>query len=140
MAMATSTWSMYRHRSLRRTMKTGSAVFLVSALVLLVAPRLFVDLLGLPVGFGVSGPDAITWALRMIGLLLVALSVALNLTARHAKASDLRLMSVVMIGVSAALSWLTFSAPGEPTWFRWAYVAVGAAFALAYLIGLSSRR
>jgi hypothetical protein len=132
-------FSMHRRSRLRRVMMTGSIVFALSAVILLAVPGFFVDLLGLPKGFG-PGLLSLEWTMRMIGVAIAALAVALNILSRNAKAADLRLMALAMIVVSAAFAWLTYIAPGDMTWFRWLYVAIGAGFALAYAFAFPSRR
>jgi hypothetical protein len=139
MSAGAGNFSMHRRGRLRRVMMLGSIVFALSAVILLVAPGFFIGLLGLPKGFGQS-LASLEWTMRMVGIAIAALAVALNILSRNAKAADLRLMALAMIVVSSALAWLTYIAPGDMTWFRWLYVAIGAGFALAYAIAFPSRR
>ena len=56
------------YSSIRTTLKAGSMVFGASALFLLVAPTLFLDLLGL------DSNVPMVWSMRMIAITLVALA------------------------------------------------------------------
>jgi hypothetical protein len=139
MGISAGNFSMHRRGRLRRVMMIGSVVFALSAVILLAVPGFFIELLGLPKGSG-PGIVSLEWTMRMVAVAIAALAVALNILSRNAKASDLRFMALAMIVVSAAFAWLTYIAPGEMTWFRWLYVAIGAGFALAYAFTFPSRR
>jgi hypothetical protein len=116
--------------ALRNVLKAGSMVFGASALFLLVLPDLFLDLLGL------SQSDEMAWAMRMIGITLLAL--AGNMWNNAGQSSDVRVGNVakVMCVSATALGVLTLLIPGEITWFSYLYAAVGFGFALAYLVNL----
>jgi hypothetical protein len=118
------------YSALRNVLKAGSIVFGASALFLLVLPRLFLDLLGL------SQSDEMAWAMRMIGITLLAL--AGNMWNNAGQSSDERVGNVakVMCVSATALGVLTLLIPGEITWFSYLYAAVGFGFALAYLVNL----
>jgi len=58
---------MYQH-GVKQTLKAGSAVFGASAIFLLIAPRLFLDLLDL------ESNDQMVWSMRMIAITLIALA------------------------------------------------------------------
>ena len=58
---------MYQH-GIKNTLKAGSIVFGASALFLLIAPALFLDLLG------ADDSNQMIWAMRMIAITLLALS------------------------------------------------------------------
>jgi len=116
---------------LRRVLATGATVFGLSALLLLVSPSLFNELLGIT-----ATPD-LDWAMRMIGLTLVAL--AGNMLSVSLKGTDSSVMfSARVMALSAAgLGVLTLLIPVDVlTWFDYAYAAVGFGFSLAYLVGL----
>ena len=120
---------------LRRVLATGATVFGLSALLLLVSPSLFNELLGIT-----ATPD-LDWAMRMIGLTLVAL--AGNMLSVSLKGTDSSVMfSARVMALSAAgLGVLTLLLPVEAlTWFDYAYAAVGFGFSLAYLGGLLRSR
>ena len=118
------------YSALRNVLKAGSIVFGASALFLLVLPGLFLDLLGL------SQSDEMAWAMRMIGITLLAL--AGNMWNNAGQSSDERVGNVakVMCISATALGVLTLLNPGEITWFSYLYAAVGFGFALAYLVNL----
>ncbi len=118
------------YSALRNVLKAGSMVFGASALFLLVLPDLFLDLLGL------SQSDEMAWAMRMIGITLVAL--AGNMWNNAGQSSDVRVGNVakVMCVSATALGVLTLLIPGEITWFSYLYAAVGFGFGLAYLVNL----
>jgi hypothetical protein len=118
------------YSALRNVLKAGSIVFGASALFLLVLPDLFIDLLGL------SQSDEMAWAMRMIGITLLAL--AGNMWNNAGQSSDVRVGNVakVMCVSATALGVLTLLIPGEITWFSYLYAAVGFGFALAYLVNL----
>ncbi len=118
------------YSALRNVLKAGSIVFGASALFLLVLPDLFLDLLGL------SQSDEMAWAMRMIGITLLAL--AGNMWNNAGQSSDERVGNVakVMCVSATALGVLTLLIPGEITWFSYLYAAVGFGFALAYLVNL----
>ena len=105
-------------------------LFGASALFLLVLPDLFLDLLGL------SQSDEMAWAMRMIGITLLAL--AGNMWNNAGQSSDVRVVNVakVMCVSATALGVLTLLIPGEITWFSYLYAAVGFGFGLAYLVNL----
>lgn len=120
---------------LRRVLATGATVFGLSALLLLVSPSLFNELLG------ISATPDLDWAMRMIGLTLVAL--AGNMLSVSLKGTDSSVMfSARVMALSAAgLGVLTLLIPVEAlTWFDYAYAAVGFGFSLAYLVGLLRSR
>ena len=56
------------YQGIRTTLKAGSMVFGASALFLLIAPSLFLDLLGL------ENNEPMVWSMRMIAITLVALA------------------------------------------------------------------
>jgi hypothetical protein len=118
------------YSALRNVLKAGSMVFGASALFLLVLPDLFLDLLGL------SQSDEMAWAMRMIGITLVAL--AGNMWNNAGQTSDERVGNVakVMCVSATSLGVLTLLIPGEITWFSYLYAAVGFGFGLAYLVNL----
>jgi hypothetical protein len=116
--------------ALRNVLKAGSIVFGASAVILLVLPAFFLELLGL------SQSDEMVWAMRMIGITLLAL--AGNMWNNSGQDSDVRVGNVakVMCVSATALGVLTLLIPGEITWFSYLYAAVGFGFALAYLVNL----
>jgi len=118
------------YSALRKVLRAGSIVFGASAVILLVLPAFFLELLGL------SQSDEMVWAMRMIGLTLLAL--AGNMWNNAGQDSDVRVGNVakVMCVSATALGVLTLLIPGEITWFSYLYAAVGFGFGLAYLVNL----
>ncbi len=118
------------YSALRKVLRAGSLVFGASALFLLVLPAFFLELLGL------SQSDEMVWAMRMIGITLLAL--AGNMWNNAGQDSDVRVGNVakVMCVSATALGVLTLLIPAEITWFSYLYAAVGFGFAIAYLVTL----
>lgn len=118
------------YSGLRKVLRAGSIVFGLSALFLLVLPAFFLDLLGL------SDSAEMVWAMRMIGITLVAL--AGNMWNNAAQSSEERVANVakVMCVSATALGVLTLLNPVEITWFSYLYAAVGFGFGIAYLVNL----
>jgi hypothetical protein len=118
------------HSALRKVLRAGCIVFGASALFLLILPDLFLDLLGL------SRSDEMAWAMRMIGITLLAL--AGNMWNNAGQDSDARVGNVakVMCVSATVLGVLTLLIPGEITWFGYLCSAVGFGFAIAYLVNL----
>jgi hypothetical protein len=120
--------------SLRWTLRAGSVVFAASAVLLLVAPGLFLELLGLA-----PSDSALEWSMRMIGMVLVALA-ALMWMVSHA-GDDVWTMraGVVMAIIAAGLGVLTLMIPAPLGWFNLAFAAVGFLFAANYVVCMARR-
>ena len=118
------------YSALRNVLRAGSIVFGLSALFLLVLPAFFLDLLGL------SESAEMVWAMRMIGITLMAL--AGNMWNNAAQSSEARVANVakVMCVSATALGVVTLLNPVEITWFSYLYAAVGFGFGIAYLVNL----
>jgi len=116
---------------IRITLRIGGLVFLLSALLLILVPGVFLDLLALD---GASAP--LQWSMRMIGVTLIAL--AANMWAVSMGASDRAIFGVglVMAIVATALGILTLATPAPRGWFAILYAGVGFGFGLAYLASL----
>ena len=120
---------------LRRVLLTGSTVFGLSALLLIISPSLFNELLG------ISSTPELDWAMRMIGLTLVALAGNMMSVSLRGKDAAVIFSARVMAVSAAGLGVLTLLIPVETlTWFDYAYAAVGFGFSLAYLVGLVRAR
>lgn len=122
-------------RLIRVVLGLGSLVFVISGILLVVAPSLMAELLGLS-----TVVDA-TWTLQMLGAALLGLSGQMWLV-RRAPDHPVLGAAVVMIISGGLMTVLTLTLPGEWTAVRWVYLGVGAVFCLAYLllILLSRRR
>jgi O-antigen/teichoic acid export membrane protein len=112
---------------IRLVLRAGSLVFGLSAVILIVLPGLFNELLG----FASNAP--LEWSMRMIGITLVALSGNMYSVSTRGSAKSVVFSGRVMIFSAAALGVLTLLIPASLTWFTIAYAAVGFGFSLAYL-------
>ena len=120
---------------LRRVLFTGAAVFGFSALLLIISPSLFNELLG------ISSTSELDWAMRMIGLTLVALAGNMMSVSLKGKDEAVLFSARVMAVSAAGLGVLTLLIPVETlTWFDYAYAGVGFGFSLAYSFGLVRAR
>ncbi len=120
---------------IRRTLRVGAVVFGLSALLLVLAPALFLDLLVLD-----GSSTALQWSMRMIGLTLVALAAQMWIVSRSASDRYVTAAGVVMAIVATALGMLTLLIPSGLSWFTICYGAVGFAFGLNYAVCLIRKR
>jgi hypothetical protein len=120
---------MYQH-GIKNTLKTGSIVFGASALFLLIAPSLFLDLLG------IDESDQMIWAMRMIAITLVALAGNMWQNSKLNTAASLGFVGRVMFIAAAALGFLTVFIPNELTPFAILYAIIGFGFSVSYLVNL----
>lgn len=119
----------------RATLRTGAVVFGLSALLLLVLPGLFLDLLLLD-----GDSAALQWSMRMIGLTLVALAGNMWIVSRSVSDAAVTTAGIVMAVVATGLGVLTLAIPAELGWFTVLYAAVGFAFGLNYAVCLVRQR
>jgi hypothetical protein len=115
-----------KDRPLRLTLKTGSLVFGLSAVLLLLTPSIFLSLLGLPEG------AELDWSMRMIGITLVALAGNMFSVAHFGSENAVRFSARVMQVSAGGLGLLTLLIPEVLTWFTVAYAIVGFGFSTAY--------
>ena len=120
---------MYQH-GIKNTLKGGAVVFGASAIFLLAAPAVFLDLLGL------EDSAELIWAMRMIGITLIALAGNMWQNAKSTNAGVIRFVGRVMFISALSLGVLTIFIPAELTVFSITYAAIGLSFALLYLINL----
>ena len=120
---------MYQH-GIKNTLKAGSIVFGASALFLLIAPALFLDLLG------IDETDEMIWAMRMIAITLIALAGNMWQNSKLNTASSLGFVGRVMFIAAAALGFLTVFIPNELTPFAILYAIIGFGFSVSYLVNL----
>lgn len=113
----------------RMTLRVGSIVFGLSALMLLILPELFLNLLALN-----AGSVSLVWAMRMIGITLVALAGNMWVNSRNTSDAHVRAVGIVMAFAATALGVLTIWIPAPLTWFTALYAAVGFAFGLNYAV------
>lgn len=117
----------------RAVLKAGSLVFGLSAVALVLAPKLFNELLGL-----VSSPE-LEWSMRMTGITLVALAGNMYAHSTRGTEESVRIVGTVMLVSAFALGVLTLLIGVPLTWFTIAYAVVGFSFSAAYLWALLSR-
>ena len=121
---------MYQH-GVKKTLKAGSAVFGASAIFLLIAPKLFLDLLDL------ESNDQMVWSMRMIGIILFALAGNMWQNSKITNnAAALKYVGMVMVLAAAGLGFLTIFIPATLNPFTIGYAVIGFSFALVYLINL----
>lgn len=118
---------------IRYVLRAGATVFTVSAIVLLAAPEWFT------VELGLDATPGTTWTMRMLAAALLGLAGQMALVSRGSDRA-VRLGAGVMIIAGGLFTAFTFIVPGPWTWLRWAYVAFGATFWLAYVILLIAGR
>ena len=124
---------MYQH-GVKQTLKAGSAVFGASAVFLLIAPELFLDLLNL------ESNDQLVWSMRMIAITLIALAGNMWQNSKlNNSAAGLRYVALVMIFSAASLGVLTLLIPAKITIFTAVYAAIGFLFAISYLVNLTRK-
>ena len=120
---------MYQH-GVKRTLKAGSIVFGLSALLLLIVPGVFLDLLG------VTNNSEMIWSMRMIGITLVALAGNMWQNSKLNNAAALGFVGRVMFVAAAGLGFLTIFIPASLTPVAIGYAVIGFAFSISYLINL----
>ncbi len=120
---------MYQH-GIKNTLKAGSIVFGLSAVFLLIAPALFLDLLG------ADNSNPMIWSMRMIAITLLALAGNMWQNAKLNTASSLGFVAKVMFIAAAGLGFLTIFIPNELTPFAIAYAIIGFSFSISYLVNL----
>ncbi|MEY3999785.1 MAG: hypothetical protein RLZZ626_140 [Actinomycetota bacterium] len=111
---------------LRKVLVAGSAVFSLSALLLIAAPALFESLLDL------DSTPALDWSMRMIGITLVALAGNMFSVSLRGSDASVRFSGRVMQVSAFALGVLTLLIPTQLAWFSVTYALVGFGFSLAY--------
>ena len=116
---------------IRTTLKLGSTVFGLSAILLLALPSPFLDLLALD-----SESDALIWSMRMIGITLVALTGNMWMNSQQRDDAVVRRVGIVMAVCATGLGALTLLIPADATWFTYVYAAVGFSFGANYIVCL----
>jgi hypothetical protein len=120
---------MYQH-GIKQTLRAGSIVFGLSALFLLIAPGIFIDLLGF------SNNSEMIWAMRMIGIILLALAGNMWQNSKLNNATALGYVGRVMFIAAAGLGFLTIFIPVSLTPVAIGYAVIGFAFSISYLVNL----
>ena len=119
--------------AIRKVLLVGSLVFGLSAIVLIAVPRMFNDLLWL------SNNPELDWAMRMIGITLVALSGHMYLVWKDGTDKAVLLAGRLMLFSAAALGVITLTIPTNGSWFAQAYAMVGFGFSAAYAWALTRK-
>ena len=120
-------------QKLRLVLRLGATVFGLSAILLLVLPRFFTDLLGL------SGSSALDWSMQMIGLTLVALTGNMLVGSFHGSDAGVLLSARVMQAAAFGLGVITLFIPTGVNWFVILYALIGFGFSAAYTVFLFSK-
>jgi hypothetical protein len=120
---------MYQH-GVKQTLKAGSIVFGLSALFLLIAPGIFLDLLG------VTNNNEMIWSMRMIAITLVALAGNMWQNSKLNNTAGIAFTGRVMFIAAAGLGFLTIFIPASLTPFAIGYAVIGFGFSISYLINL----
>lgn len=118
----------------RWVLRAGSTVFGLSALLLIAAPTIFNNLLGL------SSTPQLEWAMRMIGVTLVALAGNMFSVANRGSEASVRFSARVMQGSAFALGVLTLLLPAQLNWFSILYAVIGFGFSAAYIWAMLGKR
>ena len=116
---------------LRYTLRVGASVFGLSALALILAPSLFLELLG----FEASLP--LVWSMVLIGVTLVALTGNMAVVSFTASDRGVQAAAVVMMLASGGLGVTTLLIPVPLTWFSIVYALIGFGFSTVYVVGLT---
>ena len=116
---------------IRKTLKFGSIVFGLSAVLLLLAPSFFLQLLLMD-----EKSDQLIWSMQMIGITLVALAGNMWVNSSNTNNASVRRVGTVMAIAATALGALTMAIPVEIGWFAIAYATIGFAFGVNYFICL----
>ena len=119
-----------REGRIRKVLRAGSIVFGLSALTLIASPGFFNQLLGF------ATTQALEWAMRMIGITLLALAGNMYSVSSRGSKESVLLSARVMLVSAGALGVLTLLIPATLGWFTYAYAAVGFGFSAAYVWAL----
>lgn len=115
---------------LRLVLLLGGLTFGLSAIVLLLTPRIFSDLLGF------AGGSDLDWWMRMIAVTMIALTG--NMLVHSLLGSDSAVLwtARIMAGSAFGLGVATLFIPAQMNWFVILYALVGFGFSAAYAIYL----
>jgi len=108
-------------------------VFGLSALILIGFPAFFNQLLGL------DSTPALEWAMRMIGITLVALAGNMYSVSVKGSSNSVLFSGKVMMVSAAGLGVLTLLIPAPLGWFTLLYAAVGFGFSASYFWALNKK-
>ena len=114
-------------KQVRLVLLTGSLVFGFSALLLVLAPGTFNELLGL------QPSNQLDWSMRMIGITLFALAGNMFSVSKFGSNESVQFSGRVMMVSAFALGVLTLLVPVTLNWFTVTYSLIGFGFSAAYL-------
>ena len=86
-----------------------------------------------------SNNPELDWAMRMIGITLVALSGNMYLISKDGTDKAVLLAGRLMLFCAAALGVITLTIPTNGSWFAQAYALVGFGFSAAYAWALTRK-
>lgn len=111
---------------LRLVLLLGGITFGISALALLLVPRMFTDLLGL------TGSPELDWSMRMIAITLIALNG--NMLVNSILGTDKAVLWAARVMQLSAfgLGVVTLYVPAQMNWFVILYALIGFGFSAAY--------
>jgi hypothetical protein len=119
--------------AIRKVLAAGSLVFGLSAIALIAVPQIFNDLLWLP------STQELEWAMRMIGITLVALSGNMYSVSKHGTDKAVLFSGRLMLFSAAGLGVITLTIPTSGSWFAQTYALVGFGFSAAYAWALTRK-
>ena len=114
-------------KRLRLILLTGSLVFGLSAIILVLMPAFFNELLGF------QSSAQLEWSMRMIGITLVALAGNMFSVSKFGSNESVKVSGRVMLVSAFALGVLTLLVPVLLNWFTVTYSFIGFGFSAAYL-------
>jgi uncharacterized membrane protein YccC len=119
--------------AIRKVLAAGSLVFGLSAIALIAVPGIFNQLLGLQ-----TTPD-LEWAMRMIGITLVALAGNMYSVSANGTEKAVNFSGGLMLLSAAGLGVITLLIPTSYNLFTITYAAVGFGFSAAYAWALARK-
>ncbi len=119
--------------AISKVLAAGSLVFGLSSIALIAVPGIFNQLLWLP-----NNPE-LDWAMRMIGITLVALSGNMYSVSKHGTDKAVFFSGRLMLVCAAGLGVITLTIPTNGSWFAQAYALVGFGFSAAYAWALARK-
>lgn len=115
---------------IRLILRAGSIVFGFSALTLLALPSFFNELLGF------VPSSELDWAMRMIGITLVALAGNMFSVSTRGTVESVLFSGRVMLISAFSLGVLTLLIPVALSWFTVLYALIGFGFSAAYAFAM----
>lgn len=117
-------------KRIRIVLRTGALVFGISAFTLIALPEFFNELLGF------DSTSELEWAMRMIGITLVALAGNMFSVSTRGTTESVLFSGRVMLVSAFALGLLTLLIPVNLNWFTILYAMVGFGFSAAYAVAM----